>query len=89
MQIVSVRFGAQQIELVQQEATVEGVSASQFIRDAAYARAILYAARRNATVVAMWDKLIAVVEESGQDELAADLRGLIEGVQANGDTPGI
>lgn len=83
MQIVSVRFGAQQIELIQQEATVEGVSASQFIRDAAYARAVIYAARRNAVVVQMWDAMIAVVEEGGQDQLAGELRGLLDDVHAD------
>lgn len=77
MQIVSVRFGAEQIEVIQQEAEHEGVSASQFIRDAAYARAVLYSARRNATTIQMWDTLIAVVEEAGHDELSAQLRGML------------
>jgi uncharacterized protein (DUF1778 family) len=87
MQIVSVRFGAQQIELIQQEASVEGVSASQFIRDSAYARAVLYAAKRNAVVVEMWDRMIAVVEESGYENLAGELRGLLDDVRANEESP--
>jgi uncharacterized protein (DUF1778 family) len=82
MQIVSVRFGTEQITLIQDEAGVENVSVSQYIRDSAYARAILSAARRNATTVAMWDKLIAVVEEAGHDQLGHDLRDLLDAVRA-------
>lgn len=78
MQIVSVRFGSQQIELIQQEATIEGVSASQWIRDAAYAKAVLTAARRNAAVTTMWQGLIAVIEEAGHDLLAGQLRDALD-----------
>jgi uncharacterized protein (DUF1778 family) len=81
MDIVSVRFGTEQIALIKEEAELEGVSASQFIRDAAYARAVLSAARRNATTVRMWDKLIAVVEVAGQDTLNAELREMLGDVQ--------
>lgn len=89
MQIVSVRFGTEQIALIQREADAEGVSASQFIRDSAYARAVLSAARRNATNVRMWDALIAVVEELGADELSAELRDLLADVaNENGAEPG-
>jgi hypothetical protein len=77
MDIVSVRFGSQQIALVQRMADAEGVSASQYIRDASFARAVLDAARANATSVLMWEKLIAVVEEVGNDQLSAELRSLI------------
>lgn len=85
MQIVSVRFGTEQITLIQDEAGAENVSVSQYIRDAAYARAILSAARRNATTVAMWDKLIAVVEEAGHDQLSHDLRDLLGAVRADAE----
>jgi uncharacterized protein (DUF1778 family) len=81
MRIVSVRFGAGQIALVQQEADREGVSASQFIRDAAWARAVLNAARENATTVLMWEKLIAAVEAAGHDVLGAELHDLMDEVE--------
>jgi uncharacterized protein (DUF1778 family) len=81
MQIVSVRFGTDQFSLVKDVAEAEGVSASQYVRDAAYARAILDAARRNATTVEMWDRLIAVVEEVGQDQLSGELRDLLQAVR--------
>lgn len=78
MQIVSVRFGADQIELIQEEASEVGVSASQFIRDAAFARAVLSSARRNSASVALFERLIAVVERAGHDDLSAELRDLLE-----------
>src|SRR3954451_16261915 len=81
MQIVSVRFGTDQFSLVKDVAEAEGVSASQYVLDAAYARAILDAARRNATTVEMWDRLIAVVEEVGQDQLSGELRDLLQAVR--------
>jgi uncharacterized protein (DUF1778 family) len=77
MQIVSVRFGTAQIRLIQNEAETEGVSTSQFIRDAAFARAILLSARRNRSIALLWEKLIAVVEEAGADEISVELRDLL------------
>lgn len=81
MQIVSVRFGSDQIELVQNEAEAGGRSASQFIRDAAYSQAVVLAARRNRTTVLMWNALIAAVEAAGHDEVSASLRGLLGDVE--------
>lgn len=82
MQIVSVRFGADQIELIQQEAGDTGVSASQFIRDSAYARAVLGAAKRNRASLELWENLIAVVETVGYDGLSASMRELLAAAEA-------
>lgn len=82
MQLVSVRFGTTQIRLIQNEAEAEGVSTSQFIRDSAYARAILQSARRNRTTALMWEKLIAVVESAGADELSGELSELLPAAAA-------
>jgi uncharacterized protein (DUF1778 family) len=82
MQIVSVRFGTAQIRLIQNEAESEGVSTSQFIRDAAYARAIMQSARRNRSTALMWEKLIAVVESAGADELSGELSDLLAAAAA-------
>lgn len=41
-----VRFGRAQWQLIQEEAAVEGVSASQYVRDAAWTRAVIARARR-------------------------------------------
>lgn len=81
MGIMSVRFGNEQISLLKQEAEAENVSVSQYIRDAAYARAVLSAARRNAITVKMWDRLIAVIEEAGSDALSGELRDLLPEIQ--------
>jgi uncharacterized protein (DUF1778 family) len=79
MKILSVRFGAEQQRLIEREAKVEGVSTSAFIRDAAYARAILQAARREDRTLALFESLIAAVEENGQDAISGMLRDAIEG----------
>lgn len=42
MKVQSVRFGGYQWRLVTDAAEKEGVSAAQFIRDAAYARAVMH-----------------------------------------------
>lgn len=51
MQVQSIRFGERQWRLIQAEAEAEGVSASQFIRDAAYGRALLTRAEREPELV--------------------------------------
>jgi hypothetical protein len=73
MQIVSVRFGEQQLAFIQAEAEHEGVSASQFIRDASYARAIMQAAERKTDTPKMWLALVAVAEELGPEALVRAL----------------
>lgn len=78
MQIVSVRFGADQIELIHQEASADGKSVSQFIRDAAHVQAVLRAAERNRVTVQLLESMIAVVETTGHDELSAQLRELLD-----------
>lgn len=42
MKVQSVRFGARQWDLITEAAEQEGTSAAQFIRDAAYARAVVH-----------------------------------------------
>jgi uncharacterized protein (DUF1778 family) len=88
MEIVSVRFGTDSINLLRQEAGFENVSVSQFIRDAAQARAVLSAARRNAITVRMWDRLIAVIEEAGNDRLSGELRDLLPEIQRDFEANG-
>lgn len=73
MQIVGVRFGQQQRELIRDEAKAEGISESQFIRDAAYARAVVAAARRQDTVPRLVDALMALsanLDGNGRSEVA-------------------
>jgi uncharacterized protein (DUF1778 family) len=77
MELVSVRFGAHQIELIKTEAAADGVSVSQFIRDAAYARAVMEAAQRNAKTMRLFRQMIAIIEEAGSDTLALELRETI------------
>jgi hypothetical protein len=77
MEIVSVRFGADQIELIKCEASVDGVSVSQFIRDSAYARAIMQAAKRNAAAMKLFAAMVAVIEEAGGDAVAGELHELL------------
>jgi hypothetical protein len=71
MQIVGVRFGHKQRQLIQKEAAEEGVSESQFIRDAAYARAVLYAAQRKDSLPQLWLLMAEIVQEAGSADLIA------------------
>jgi uncharacterized protein (DUF1778 family) len=57
MQTVGVRFGDEHIELIQAEAAHDGISVSQFIREAAYTRAVLSAARRNEVSVVLFERI--------------------------------
>lgn len=83
MQIVSVRFGREQIELIQEQAALDGVSASQFIRDSAHARAVMLAAQRNATTIQLFQKLLAVISFAGNDTLTAALEELLANVDVD------
>ena len=77
MQVVSIRFGVEQLGLIHEEAEAENVSVSQYVRDAAWARAVMSATQRNSTQLEMWERLIRVIEEAGQDQLSGELRGLL------------
>jgi uncharacterized protein (DUF1778 family) len=81
MDIVSVRFSADQIDLISQEAEHNGVARSQFIRDAAYARAVMSAAQRNAASVRLCNALIAFVDEFGNDALSLQMRSALEAAE--------
>ena len=49
MRETKIRFGNRAWELIQEEAEIDGVSASQFVREAAVARAIFMKNRRGDT----------------------------------------
>lgn len=68
MQIVGVRFGQQQRELIRDEAKAEGISESQFIRDAAYARAVVMAARRKQAIPRLVDALLSLSADLDSDD---------------------
>lgn len=70
MQIVSVRFGRSQKALIDTEAEAEGVSTSQFIRDSAYGRAVVYGVRRQRAELQVLEAMMAFVEEYGSDKSA-------------------
>lgn len=57
MVIRSVRFGPRQADLIAQMAEAEGVSASQYIRDAAFARAMFDAATRGDRGETLWKQM--------------------------------
>jgi uncharacterized protein (DUF1778 family) len=67
MQIASVRFGEHQRAIIEEEARIEGVSTSQFIRDAAYGRALSYRARRCAADQKVLEAILRFIEEVGTD----------------------
>lgn len=50
MRETKIRFGVRAWELIQEEATRDGVSASQFVREAALARTFYLRAQRGETV---------------------------------------
>lgn len=69
MHIQSVRFGVQQLGFIRQEADAEGVSLSQFIRDAAYGRAMLYSLQRRDAIPRMYLLMLEMAREVGSDQL--------------------
>jgi uncharacterized protein (DUF1778 family) len=77
MRIVSVRFGEDQIDLIHQMAEASGVSASQFIRDGAYARAATLAVQRKEHQARMWITMLALAESCGADAVATSVREVL------------
>jgi uncharacterized protein (DUF1778 family) len=64
MKNVTLRFGGRVWELIQEEAAIDGISASQFVREAALARAIHAQARRDPK--RLWEDILT------------DVRGLMD-----------
>lgn len=77
MNVFGVRFGKEQLAFVAREAQIEGVSISQFIRDAASARAVMLCAQRHGLTMQLLSTLIETTEYEGADVLAAQLRALV------------
>lgn len=76
MRVQSIRFGDFQWELISQMAEAEGVSSAQFIRDAAYARAIVHRLRRGEKALDLWLALTDSFNE--HPDLLARLEALRE-----------
>lgn len=81
MQIVSVRFGALQLSDIAREAEVEGISTSQFIREAAYARALVTRARRGDALHEVSVAFLELVQEVGSDAAHTTLEGALAKLQ--------
>lgn len=62
MKVQSVRFGARQWDLITEAAALEGTSAAQFIRDAAFARAVLHL--RDHRALGWWIELAAILQDN-------------------------
>lgn len=70
----SIRFGHGQYDLIVREAQLEGVSASQFIRDAAFARAVTRVAHRDGETFHLWETIArhaAAIEGELEDRAKA------------------
>jgi uncharacterized protein (DUF1778 family) len=78
MEIITVRLGDSQLELIKAEAALDGISLSQFMRDAAFARAVMQNARRNGRLTALLENITAFTEEAGNDALAGQLLALLD-----------
>lgn len=61
MRETKIRFGARAWELIQEEARADGVSASQFVRESAIARAAYLRTKRGETPMA--DAMEEIVEK--------------------------
>jgi hypothetical protein len=81
MRVQSVRFGEGTWTMVQRMAEVEGVSASQYIREAVFARAIAQSVRTGAGDPDMqrWLALIDHATAAGPDGLEALLERILDG----------
>lgn len=79
----SVRFGRDQWDFIAEVAQREGVSASQFIREGAFARAILYASRQNPRVLEEYEGLLEAARA-----FEAQLRPHVGPRSADGDGSG-
>lgn len=64
MRNVTLRFGGRVWELIQEEAAIDGISASQYVREAALARAIHAQAKRDPK--RLWEDILG------------DVRGLMD-----------
>ncbi len=77
--VKSVRFGPVEEEVIRQEAENEGIAFGQFVRDAAFARALWSMARRQADPGQAWSEIARLIEAAATDE------GVIDAASANGD----
>lgn len=77
--VKSVRMGPVEEEVIRQEAEHEGIPFGQFVRDAAYARALWSMARRQADPGQAWQDIVRLVEAAASDE------GAIDAATADGD----
>jgi uncharacterized protein (DUF1778 family) len=66
MKNVTLRFGGRVWDLIQEEAAIDGISASQFVREAALARAIHAQARRDPK--RLWEDILADVRKLMEEE---------------------
>lgn len=66
-EVFTVRMGHAAAELIRQEAEMEDVSAAQFFRDAALARAVWLMARREAQPGRDWQTITSLIEAAHED----------------------
>lgn len=85
MELVTVRFGDSQLELIKSEASLDGISLSQFVRDAAFARAVIQNVRRSGVVAQLLEAVVAVAELDGGDALAEQLLNVLGAVNEDPD----
>lgn len=71
MPVRSIRFGVRQWDLIKREAEHEQVDASQFVRDAAFARALIASYRRGEIGWALFEAQVRSLEELGAEHTAA------------------
>lgn len=69
MQVQSIRFSDRQWALIQEKARGQGISAGQFVREAAVAHAIVLAVVDNPGSEALWLETLATLREAGGDAL--------------------
>jgi hypothetical protein len=74
MRVQSIRFGDLQWDAIARMAENEGVSAAQFIRHAAFGRAIVHALLRGNDIMALWLALVDCFSE--HPEILARLEAL-------------
>lgn len=70
--VKSVRFGPVEEEVVRQASEIEGIAFGQFVRDAAFARALWSLARRQADPAQAWQEIAQLIEAAATDEGAID-----------------
>jgi uncharacterized protein (DUF1778 family) len=87
MTVKAIRFSPEQWTLVREMATSEGVSAGQFVRDAAVAHAIVLAVERGAEGsdhAKLWLETLATLRVAGADALQVAYRLGGEGPSVSG-----